>query len=215
MSEAKNNLQSDRRGPVLWLTIDRPARRNALNGVVFDEYSALIPLLKQWYQRRVLESGFKIRLNAIAIKGLTESEVLPLAYFARERDMELRFIEFMPLDADQQWQEQDVLSGAKIREILTSEFGSLVTADRADQSQPAVDYEFADGKGKIGLINSVTEPFCKTCNRLRLTAEGGVRNCLFSDSEWDARAVMRDGGDDNQLLQLVRDCLASKKTRPR
>lgn len=158
------------------------------------------------------DAGFeRTRLNAIAIKGLTETEIVPLAHFAREQQMELRFIEFMPLDADQKWQEEKVLTGANIRQILRDEFGDLVRAVRPDSSQPAMDYEFADGGGKIGLINSVSEPFCETCNRLRITAEGQIRNCLFSDAEWDARAVMRSDGSDASLLQLVRDAVAAKK----
>lgn len=156
--------------------------------------------------------GFQqIRLNAIAIKGLTESEILPLAKFARQHEMELRFIEFMPLDADGRWQLEDVLSGKQIRKILSAEFGDLVPAARNDPSKPAMDYEFANGGGTIGLINSVTEPFCGTCNRLRITAEGQVRNCLFSDAEWDVRSVMRNGGSDEMVLQLVRESLAAKK----
>lgn len=157
-------------------------------------------------------AGFeKVRLNAIAIKGLTETEIVPLARFARARGMELRFIEFMPLDAEQQWCEESVLPQTQILEILSQEFGPLNPAPRPDPSQPAADFEFADGKGRIGLINSVTAPFCETCNRLRLTAEGQVRNCLFSDAEWDARHILRTGGSDAQLLQLVRDCVSAKK----
>ena len=76
---------------------------------------------------------------------------------------------------------------------------------------PAVDYVFARGRGRVGLINSVSEPFCQTCNRLRLTAEGQVRNCLFATAEWDARAIMRGGGTDAEVLELVRDCIAAKK----
>ena len=157
-------------------------------------------------------AGFeKIRLNAIAMSGLTESEIVPLARFARERELELRFIEFMPLDADENWKLDDVLSGSKIRDVLTQEFGPLKKSTRNDPSQPATDFEFSDGRGRVGFINSVTEPFCGTCNRLRLTAEGGVRNCLFSEAEWDARALLRNGGSDDALLRLVRDCLNAKK----
>ncbi len=156
--------------------------------------------------------GFRrIRLNGIAIKGLTETEIVPLARFARRHDFELRFIEFMPLDADGNWQQEDVLSGKAILEILQKEFGPLLPAHRSDTSQPAVDYQFADGRGRIGLINSVTEPFCSSCNRLRITAEGQVRNCLFSTEEWDARAVMRSGGSDADLERLVRDSVGAKK----
>ena len=157
-------------------------------------------------------AGFdRIRLNAIAIKDLTEAEIIPLAEFARENNMELRFIEFMPLDADENWNLQNVLSGAQIRAKLSRHFGSLIEASRRDPSQPAVDFEFTDGGGKVGFINSVTEPFCHACNRLRITSEGQVRNCLFSTQEWDARAIMRRGGSDKELLQLVRDCTTAKR----
>jgi len=156
--------------------------------------------------------GFeKIRLNAIAIRGLTEPEIVPLARFARQHGMELRFIEFMPLDAEQHWQIEQVLTGDEIRRALEAEFGPLVPVHRDDPSQPATDFEFADGAGRVGFINPVSQPFCGDCNRLRLTAEGQVRNCLFSIEEWDARAVLRGGGSDEELAALVRACVAEKK----
>ncbi len=162
--------------------------------------------------RAAQEVGMKtIRLNAIAIRGLTENEILPLAHFAIERSLELRFIEFMPLDADDNWGSQAVLSGQEIRQTLEKEFGALIKADRPDASQPAVDFKFASGEGRIGFINPVSEPFCDSCNRLRITAEGKVRNCLFSIAEWDARQMLRDGSSDTQIEQLVRDCVANKK----
>jgi cyclic pyranopterin phosphate synthase len=157
------------------------------------------------------DAGFEqIRLNAVAIRGITEDEILPLVAFARERDLELRFIEFMPLDAEHHWTDDEVLTGREILRRVEAEFGPLVPAERADPSQPAVDYCFADGRGGLGFINSVSEPFCEGCNRLRLTAEGQVRNCLFSTAEWDARAVLRGGGSDDQLRDLVRECVAAK-----
>ena len=161
--------------------------------------------------------GFdKIRLNAIAMRGLTEDEAPLLVRFARERGLELRFIEYMPLDADGGWRREQVLSGEELREIIEREHGPLQPAPRADPSQPAVDFDFVDrsfeqGGGRIGFINPVTEPFCGDCNRLRLTAEGQIRNCLFSTAEWDARALLRAGGTDAQLAQLVRDCVTAKK----
>ncbi len=155
--------------------------------------------------------GFdSVRLNAVSIRGLTEDEIVPLARFARERGLELRFIEFMPLDGDRQWQADQVLDGAAIRRTLEQEFGPLVPAARTDPSRPAVDYDYADGGGRIGLIHPVSEPFCDQCNRLRLTAEGQVRNCLFSTTEWDARAILRGGGSDDQLASLVRECVWAK-----
>jgi cyclic pyranopterin phosphate synthase len=156
-------------------------------------------------------AGFqRIRLNAVAIHGISESEIIPLAEFARARVLELRFIEFMPLDADHHWSSNQVLSGAKIRAVLEEAFGPLVPAARRDASQPALDFKFADGRGGIGFINPVSEPFCGDCNRLRLTAEGQVRNCLFSAVEWDARQLLRSGASEEQLRCLVRDCVAAK-----
>jgi cyclic pyranopterin phosphate synthase len=157
------------------------------------------------------DAGFeKIRLNAIAIQGLTEDEIVPLAQFARERGLELRFIEYMPLDAEHHWQASDVLNGDTIRRRLEVEFGPLVPVGRPHSSQPANDFVYADGRGRIGLIRPVSQPFCGDCDRLRLTAEGQVRNCLFSTAEWDARALLRGGGTDDQIANLVRDCVWAK-----
>jgi cyclic pyranopterin phosphate synthase len=155
-----------------------------------------------------------IRLNAIAIQGLTEAEILPLARFARERALELRFIEYMPLDAENHWQSTDVLDGETIRKILEAEFGPLIPVSRPHPSQPASDFQFADGCGRIGLIQPVSQSFCGACDRLRLTAEGQVRNCLFSTAEWDARAILRRRAgslptpeDDEELAALIRACV--------
>jgi cyclic pyranopterin phosphate synthase len=162
--------------------------------------------------------GFKsIRLNAIAIHGLTENEIIPLAAFARERGLELRFIEYMPLDAENQWQSTDVLDGETIRRILESKFGRLIPIGRPHPSQPASDFEFADGRGRIGLIQPVSQSFCGACDRLRLTAEGQIRNCLFSTAEWDARAILRrrpgsspTPENDEELATLIRNCVEAK-----
>ncbi len=157
-------------------------------------------------------AGFtKIRLNAVAIRGLTESEIIPLARFAREQGLELRFIEFMPLDAEQQWASDQVLSGAQIRAMLEREFGPLRPAWRSDSSQPAVDYEYADGGGKLGFINPVSQPFCHDCNRLRVTADGKLRNCLFSTVEWDARQLLRTNARDEEIAELLHACVGAKK----
>jgi GTP 3',8-cyclase len=158
------------------------------------------------------QCGFdKIRLNAVAIRGLTEDEILPLTEFARRHQLELRFIEFMPLDAEGGWQDDQVLTGEEIRRRIESEFGPLSAVERTDPNQPAVDYRYADGAGRVGFISPVSQPFCGDCNRLRLTAEGQVRNCLFSQVEWDARAVIRGGGSDQQLAALVQASVAAKK----
>lgn len=156
--------------------------------------------------------GFdKLKLNAVAIKGLSEPDLLPLARFARERGLELRFIEYMPLDADDAWNNDLVLTGEEILRRFEAEFGPLEPLPAANPSQPASDYRYRDGGGVVGFINPVSHPFCADCNRLRLTAEGQVRNCLFSTVEWDARIVMRSGGTDEELAGLVRACVAAKK----
>ncbi len=180
-------------------TFRRIARRDGLDRVLAGIAAA----------KRV---GFQqIRLNAVAIKGITEPEIVPLVRFARDQGMELRFIEFMPLDADNNWQHDQVLSGDEIRREIEDAISPLKPAPRLDPSQPATDFTFQDGGGTIGFINPVTQPFCSDCNRLRLTAEGKVRNCLFSTVEWDARAVLRSGGTDDDILSLVRDCIRAKK----
>lgn len=156
-------------------------------------------------------AGFTdIRLNAIAIRGLTEADIVPLAEFARTHDFELRFIEFMPLDAENHWESGQVLTSQEIRLTLEAEFCPLLPSPRLDPSQPAVDFHFADGRGRIGFINPISQPFCSSCNRLRITAEGQVRNCLFSTTEWDARALLRNGSTDDQIRELVRDCVLHK-----
>lgn len=156
--------------------------------------------------------GFeRIRLNALAIRDLTENEIVPLVRFAEEHDLELRFIEFMPLDADDRWATDRVLTGAEIRSRIEAAFGPLLPAERPDSSQPAYDYTIENGRGRIGFINPISEPFCGDCNRLRLTAEGQLRNCLFSTTEWDVRQILRGGGGDDELVALIHACVAAKK----
>ena len=190
------NISLDSLDPETFKTI---SRREGLDRVLAGIFAA----------KRV---GFeRIRLNAVAIRGLTEADVVPLGRFAREHGMEMRFIEFMPLDADGLWQHEQVLRGAEIRELLENAIGPLEPLPVEDPSQPATDYRFSDGRGTIGFINPVSQPFCHNCNRLRLTAEGKVRNCLFSTAEWDARAILRSGGTDEEIVTLVRDCIGAKK----
>ncbi len=156
--------------------------------------------------------GFdSIRLNAIAIRGETEPEIVPLLEFALAHQLHLRFIEYMPLDGDGAWKSDQVLSGERIREIVEEHFGPLEPAPRDDASQPAVDYVFGDRSGLIGFIHPVSQPFCGQCDRLRLTAEGQIRNCLFSIEESDVRDLLRSNADDDPIAKLVRDCVAAKK----
>jgi len=180
-------------------TFERIARRTGLQRVLDGIFAA---------QR----AGFdRIRLNTVSIRGITENEIVSLARFSREHGLELRFIEYMPLDADQQWDHEQVLGGDQVRRMIDHEVGNLEPLPVVDPSQPATDFRYVDGGGRVGFINPVTQPFCGDCNRLRLTAEGQVRNCLFSTVEWDARAVLRGGGSDDDLAVLIQSCVAAKK----
>lgn len=156
--------------------------------------------------------GFRrIKINATAVRGRTESEVVPLADFARRNGFELRFIEFMPLDADGGWDRDQVLTGGEIRALLAAEFGPLTPRPGHDPSRPAAEYAYADGLGTVGFVDPVTAPFCARCNRLRLTADGKLRNCLFSTEERDMRALLRGTATDPEIAAAVRACLIRKK----
>lgn len=152
-----------------------------------------------------------IRINAVSISGITESEVVPLAEFARSKNLELRFIEFMPLDGDEAWENGQVLSGEAVKSIIESNVGPLAPVERNNPSQPAIDYQYPDQHTRVGFINSVTQPFCGDCNRMRVTAEGKFRNCLFSSVEWDLRSLLRSGANDEDVEAAIRDCVTAKK----
>jgi cyclic pyranopterin phosphate synthase len=157
------------------------------------------------------EAGFDpIKINAVAIRGTTEDDVAPLARFCRQHALELRFIEYMPLDAGHQWERAKVLFMADILEILAREVGPLVPSADQDPRAPALDYEYADGGGLVGFIASVSRPFCLSCNRLRLTSDGKLRNCLFSLDETDIRVLLRGGAGEGEIARAIRDCVASK-----
>lgn len=154
--------------------------------------------------------GFEeIKLNAVAVRGLTESQIVPFGEFARASGLEVRFIEYMPLDADAAWQRDKVLFGNEILAKLADEFGPLAAVPSRGPA-PAQRYQFVDGQGTIGMIPSVSEPFCDHCNRFRLTSDGKLRACLFSLEETDIRSILRSGGNDTDLDQALRDCIAGK-----
>jgi GTP 3',8-cyclase len=152
-----------------------------------------------------------IKINAVAIRGFTEDEVIPFAEFARRTPYEVRFIEFMPLDADHAWTEDQVLTGAEIRDAIDAAFP--LEADPREPHATARVYHFADGHGTVGFINPVSEPFCGDCNRIRLTADGRLRTCLFSLNETDLRGPMRDGVNDRELEQIIRDAVWRKELK--
>ncbi len=152
-----------------------------------------------------------IKINAVAIRGFTEEEAIPFAELARRTPYEVRFIEFMPLDADHAWTEDQVLTGDEIREAIHAVY-PLEPQPREPHATARV-YNFADGHGKIGFINPVSEPFCSDCNRVRLTADGRLRTCLFSLNETDLRGPMRAGADDGELEQIIRDAVWLKELK--
>ena len=152
-----------------------------------------------------------VKINAVSIKGMTEDQIVPFGHFARESGVELRFIEFMPLDADNAWERDKVLFAAEIIETLSREIMPLKPIGPHDPSAPATEYEFEDGVGRIGLIASVSRPFCHNCNRFRLTADGKLRNCLFSHEETDVRAILRTGGSDAEIADAMISSIAAKK----
>ncbi len=157
-------------------------------------------------------AGFEnIKLNSLAIRGQTEDQIVPLARFARKNGLQLRFIEFMPVDGDRLWHNDQVLPGEEILEVLSREIGALAPVPPVGVRAAATEYRYLDGGGRVGLIHSVTEPFCEHCNRLRLTADGKIRNCLFSNDQWDVRELLRSGGSPRQLAQLIRLAVSRKK----
>jgi cyclic pyranopterin phosphate synthase len=152
-----------------------------------------------------------IKINAVAIRGFTEEEVIPFADLARRSSYEVRFIEFMPLDADHAWTPDQVLTGAEIRAAIDAVY-PLEPQPREPHATARV-YRFADGRGKIGFINPVSEPFCGDCNRIRLTADGRLRTCLFSLNETDLRRPMREGADDRELERIIRTAVWRKELK--
>jgi cyclic pyranopterin phosphate synthase len=156
-------------------------------------------------------AGFDpVKVNAVAIRGFTELDVVPLGRFAREHGLELRFIEYMPLDAVDRWERGKVLFAAEVLDLLARGIGPLAPAPDQDPRAPAADYQYLDGGGRVGLIASVSRPFCASCNRVRLTAEGKLRNCLFALDETDVRALLRGGASDDDLARALRESVAGK-----
>src|SRR5271166_1943664 len=151
-----------------------------------------------------------IKINAVAVKNLVEPDLVPLVRFGRERGIEVRFIEFMPLDAQGLWSRKNVLSADEIIDVLSREIAPLIEIPDRDPRAPATDYRFADGSGNVGFIASVTRPFCLNCNRLRLTSDGKVRYCLFAIEETDVKGLLRNGAPDQDIASAIRACVGEK-----
>lgn len=155
--------------------------------------------------------GFKsIKINAVAVKSFSESEIIKLVEMGREQDLEVRFIEFMPLDADKIWERDKVLFGHEIVDIINKKY-PLEPIKNSLEIGPASEYKFTDGQGKIGIITAVSNPFCDYCNRIRMTADGKLRTCLFSTNEHDLKELIRGGANDEEIEKKIREALVIKE----
>ena len=156
-------------------------------------------------------AGFApVKLNAVIIKGVNEADIVPLAEFGREHGVELRFIEYMPLDADNHWERGKVVFAQEIIDVISAEITPLLPIADPDPRAPALDYDYADGSGRVGFIASVSRPFCSNCNRMRLTAEGKLRNCLFALDETDLRPLLRSDAPDQAIADALKASVRGK-----
>ena len=151
-----------------------------------------------------------VKINVVVMRGVNDDEIVDFARFGRERGVMVRFIEFMPLDATGEWTENQVVTHTEILERIHEVYPveALGSAERG--SAPAESFRYLDGRGEIGIIASVTESFCGSCDRVRLTAEGALRNCLFAHTDTDLRSVLRSGGTDDDLAALVEATVGAK-----
>ncbi|MGA2117263.1 MAG: GTP 3',8-cyclase MoaA [Bryobacteraceae bacterium] len=156
-------------------------------------------------------AGFvNIKLNAVAVKNLVEPDIVPLAQFARRNGFEVRYIEFMPLDTQNLWDRGKVLLADEILAVLAREIAPLHPVPDPDPRAPASEYAFADGVGRVGVIASVSRPFCGNCNRIRLTSDGKLRYCLFALEEDDVKGLLRSGAPDAAIAAAIRRNIAGK-----
>ena len=156
-------------------------------------------------------AGLKpVKVNAVIVRGLNDDEIEDFGQFAREHDVTMRFIEFMPLDADHKWQRKLVVTADEILERLRRRW-ELVPLDRDHASDTALKYRFADGPGEIGLVASVSKPFCGFCSRIRLTADGKIRTCLFSMLDHDVKSWLRDGRSDEAIAEYIVGLVSRKE----
>ena len=157
-----------------------------------------------------LSTGFKVKINAVAVKNLVEEDIVPLAHFGRERGIEIRYIEFMPLDSQGLWDKAKVLLQDDMLKMLEQGIGPLEEIPDRDPRAPASEYRFKDGIGQVGFIASVSKPFCMNCNRIRLTSDGKLRYCLFAIEETDLKGLLRDGSSDAAIADTIRENIRQK-----
>jgi GTP 3',8-cyclase len=159
------------------------------------------------------ELGFHpVKINAVIIRDINDHEIPGLVDFARSRNLTLRFIEFMPLDSARAWQKEMVVTGREVLDRVRSRFELRPVASE-HASATAKRWAFSDGRGELGIIAPVSEPFCGNCNRIRLTADGKIRTCLFSVTEHDLRPLLRGGGSDQELGHWLRQVVLQKEAR--
>ena len=155
--------------------------------------------------------GFeKIKFNVVAVKGLIEPDIVPMARFCRERGFEPRYIEFMPLDSQALWGRKRVLTADEMIAMISEEIGPLEAVPDADPRAPATEYRYADGGGRVGFIASVSKPFCMICYRFRLTSDGKLRYCLFAIDETDVKGLLRSNASDEEIAAVIRQNVAEK-----
>src|SRR5919204_637736 len=152
-----------------------------------------------------------VKVNCVAMRGFTEDEVIPFAELARRKPYQVRFIEFMPLDADHAWSTDRVLTGDEIRAAIDAVYP--LEPEPREPSATARVWRFRDGRGEVGFVNPVSEPFCSDCDRIRLTAEGKLRTCLFSLHETDLREPLRSEAGDDELVETIRDAVWRKELK--
>ena len=171
-------------------TFQKMSRREGLDHVLAGIASAV-------------ERKIPVRLNAVVLRDVNFEEVVDLASFALHRGLTMRFIEFMPLDQDRDWHESRVVRGSEIREVLEARFGTLEPVPRDRNAQPSYDFRFPNSNGVVGFIDPVSHPFCHACDRLRMTAEGKLRNCLFGQEEWDVKSIFESGLSDERIQSEI------------
>lgn len=169
----------------------------------FDQVLRSIEAAKKWKFEPV-------KVNCVLVRGINEDEIYSFAEFARSWDVTVRFIEFMPIDEDEQWARYKVMTGAEILDQLKERY-EMFPSDSGHPSETARNFKFSDGKGRIGLIMPVSRPFCGECSRIRLTADGKIRTCLFSLAEHDLKSLIRAGADDDEVRDFILGTVARKE----
>ena len=214
LSLTTNGILLDKLARPLW---DSGLRRinislDTLKGDRFEEMTRRESFQRTWKGLEAADrAGFSpLKVNVVVIKGHNEDEVVDFARLAREKSWQVRFIEFMPLDAEGNWNREKVVPAQEIIGRISERYPLEEVSD-VPASDPARRYRFLDGCGEFGVIASVTEPFCGSCDRIRITADGNLRTCLFSHRETDLKTPMRDGAGDENLAEIIKAAIWKKE----